>query len=268
MEISDIEGVHLPKRYISSALQSLPDVQHFTASLKGVEADIYIGLRGLVVNGQLKPGTKLQEDVLCDIYGVSRTVIRKVLVIMEQEAIVALPPNRGAYIHTPTRKEAKDILEAARNIAIFSSRKLAESADFLKEADINRFEEHIALQDKTESERDYAKSKLLTGEFHLLLVCISGNLVLSSVFENIVTRLHMVGVTFEQPGPYEPRAGFQRALVDVLKQGDADGAEAIMTSYWDSVNRNVQLDNDKRDLDLRSLLIAQLDPSVKAGKRN
>ncbi len=245
----------MPTRYTSSALRSLPVAYH-TASLKGIEAEIYYSLHDLVVEGQLKSGTKLQEDVLCDVFGVSRTVVRKVLVIMEQEGIVTLPPNRGAFIHTPTTKEAKDILETARMITIHTARTLASGAVNFTEADVGRIEEHIALQNKSESELDHVKSRLLSGEFHLLLVHLCGNKVLATMLENMATRLYIVGLMFQRPGPYEPRTGFQQSLLDALKAGDAGEAERVMAGYWDSVDRHLQLDDDKRDQDLRSLLAA------------
>lgn len=97
-----IGGTATPKRYISEALQTFPDIAHHTAPLVGVGATIYNRLWRSIISGRLKSGTKMSEDVICKIFSVSRTIVRKVLVIMEQEGIIEQPINYGTYVATPT----------------------------------------------------------------------------------------------------------------------------------------------------------------------
>jgi len=47
---------------------------------------------------RLAPGTKLGEDDLSDIYGVSRTIVRSALQSLSHQQIVEIKRNRGACI--------------------------------------------------------------------------------------------------------------------------------------------------------------------------
>ncbi len=81
-----------------------------------VEEEIYRQIVQAVMELRLPPGTKLDEDGLAAIFGVSRTRLRKVISHLANEQIVTQRLNHGAYISRPSVKEAQDIFEARRGV--------------------------------------------------------------------------------------------------------------------------------------------------------
>ena len=65
------------------------------------DAYIYQHLLTAIVEHDLVPGTKLPEDALAESFGVSRTVIRKVLHQLAHEGLVQLERHRGATVARP-----------------------------------------------------------------------------------------------------------------------------------------------------------------------
>ena len=61
---------------------------------------------------RLAPGTKLGEDDLSDIYGVSRTIVRAALQSLSHQQIIEIKRNRGAFVAQPSLTEAHEVLEA------------------------------------------------------------------------------------------------------------------------------------------------------------
>jgi DNA-binding GntR family transcriptional regulator len=59
-------------------------------------------LRDRIVQGELAPGTRLNERVLCEQLGISRTPLREAIKMLATEGLVALLPNRGAIV-TPLK---------------------------------------------------------------------------------------------------------------------------------------------------------------------
>jgi DNA-binding GntR family transcriptional regulator len=55
-------------------------------------------LRDMIVHGELTAGTKLNERVLCETLGASRTPLREALKYLASEGLVRLLPNRGAIV--------------------------------------------------------------------------------------------------------------------------------------------------------------------------
>ena len=78
--------------------------------------DIYERIVSAILDHKLLPGTKLVEDKLGTVFGVSRTRIRPVLVRLANEQIVTLTPNRGATVAQPTQAEAREVFEVRRMI--------------------------------------------------------------------------------------------------------------------------------------------------------
>ena len=55
-------------------------------------------LRDLIVQGELAPGSRLNERVLTARLGVSRTPLREAIKLLATEGLVDLLPNRGAVV--------------------------------------------------------------------------------------------------------------------------------------------------------------------------
>src|SRR5690554_5491541 len=76
------------------------------------------------------PGERLIERELCEMTGVSRTVIREVLRELEADGLVRIVPNKGPVVAGPASVEdvralyeARSVLEAlaGRNFALYAS---------------------------------------------------------------------------------------------------------------------------------------------------
>jgi DNA-binding GntR family transcriptional regulator len=55
-------------------------------------------LRDLIVRGRLAPGERMNERLLCEQLGISRTPLREALKLLATEGLVDLLPNRGAVV--------------------------------------------------------------------------------------------------------------------------------------------------------------------------
>src|SRR5690606_41980575 len=77
--------------------------------------EIHERVYSAVLDNRLKPGTKLVEERLAEIFSVSRPRIREVLARLAHEQVVELIPQRGAFVAKPTIEKAKDVFEARRS---------------------------------------------------------------------------------------------------------------------------------------------------------
>jgi DNA-binding GntR family transcriptional regulator len=76
---------------------------------KPTEDFIYTELYNAICERQLLPDTKLGEAMLAEHYGVSRAIIRQVLLRLSGDYLVKLEPNRGAFVARLSLNEAKQI---------------------------------------------------------------------------------------------------------------------------------------------------------------
>jgi len=88
--IPGIEKVHLPE-----VRQAIPHVHAY--------------LRECILNGTLSPGTKLSQVTLAEQLGVSRTPLREVLRMLQEEGLVEIEPNQRTRVSGLDPQELDDI---------------------------------------------------------------------------------------------------------------------------------------------------------------
>ena len=114
------------------------------AGRSGTQDDIvYAHIFEAILEQRLAPGTKLSEEALGEIFGVSRARVREVLARMSHEQIVEIYPQRGAYVAKPAPSQAHDVFEARRLIEPALLRRLI---DTLTPERVARLRQHQELE--------------------------------------------------------------------------------------------------------------------------
>jgi DNA-binding GntR family transcriptional regulator len=68
-------------------------------------------LREMIIEGELAPGTRLNERALCDRLGVSRTPLREAFRLLASDGLVEMQPNRGALVVALSDADIRDNFE-------------------------------------------------------------------------------------------------------------------------------------------------------------
>jgi DNA-binding GntR family transcriptional regulator len=69
-----------------------------TIARQGLSIAVTAKLRDMIIEGNLAPGARLNERVLCEQLAVSRTPLREAFKTLEVEGLIAILPNRGAIV--------------------------------------------------------------------------------------------------------------------------------------------------------------------------
>ena len=142
-------------------------------SKAGSQDDIvYAHIFDAILEQRLAPGTKLSEEALGEIFGVSRTIIRRALSRLTYEQVVELRPNRGAVVASPSVDEARQVFAARRII----ERAITELAtEHATDADISIIKGMVAEEQACFKRGDKGAGIRLSGEFHMRLAMLAKN---------------------------------------------------------------------------------------------
>jgi DNA-binding GntR family transcriptional regulator len=77
-------------------------------------------LQRMIVEGTLAPGTRLNERLLCDKLGVSRTPLREAFRVLAAQGLVSLLPNRGAIVLQLTTNDIAETFEVVSGLEALS----------------------------------------------------------------------------------------------------------------------------------------------------
>lgn len=240
--------------YLSPALCRLPPEALRVVPLTGIEAQIYAKLWRRVAERKLRPGTKLNESIIGEVFGVSRTVVRKVLNILEQEGLVHLPQNRGAFVATPSLSDARATHEAFGMTATHLITQLTHSDFSLSAEHRDLLNEHIKTQVQFDSSADVDSALQLTAEFWILLAGIYGNVLLAHLVARLVIRYILAHSFFERSGHRSADAQFQSMLIKYIVEKNSDKALSLVGEFLCLLSKSLITDGEIGDVDLRSLL--------------
>lgn len=197
------------------------------STISSVE-DIIAQLTEAVHEHRVQPGTKLREDEVGDIFGVSRTLVRQALRSMEHGGLVTIERNKGAFVAKPTLKEAREVFEARALLEPSTARAAAARATPRDIAELEKHikEEHAAL------ERDEAGLALkLSGDFHVAIARIADQDTIEQFLRQLVSRSSLVIALYWRRRNALCESNAHHALVEALRIGDGDTAEELMKGH-------------------------------------
>ena len=210
------------------------------------ERAIFDRILNAVIERRLKPGTKLTEESLADIFGVTRGRVRKVLLLLSEHHVVQLQPNRGAFIASPTVEETEALFEARRVV----ERGIVEIVALLprdrREIALDRLDEHLQSELDARRSRDHGRIIRLSGEFHTLLAELAGNVILTDILERLVRRTALGLATHADHSDTDCSPGDHTAIVEAIRRGDGQRAATLALHHLDHIKGLMGLRHDRK----------------------
>ena len=216
-----------------------------------VETRIYRAIFDSVMAQRLLPGTKLPEAALCELFGVSRSVVRKVLQKLAHDHIVQLRPNRGAIVAVPTPDETRQIFEARRALEAAIVTLVTQRATA---ADLRALRAQLQQEHQAVHRFDQPAWARLASTFHLRLAELAHNPLLQRYLVETVSRCSLIVALHEPPGNAACEHDEHERIVDCIARGDAAGAVALMDSHLRDLEQHLALDSHPQARSLGQLL--------------
>lgn len=210
-------------------------------------------LRNAIIDRRIAPGTKLPEAEVGALFDVSRTVARAALQILAFEGLVKTERNRGAFVSTPSPEEARQIFASRR---LIEPGIIAAAVQRITPADIVRFEHHLVEEAHYMNERGTAARRAeikASGDFHLLLAALSGNVILQRFMDELVARSSLVVALYGRSGVSSCGHNEHLAILELVAKGDAKGASDLMIHHLDHIEADLDL-QPKQGVSLRNAL--------------
>ncbi|MGH6891686.1 MAG: GntR family transcriptional regulator [Dongiaceae bacterium] len=203
-----------------------------------------------IIDHRIPPGTALPEDALSNAFGVSRTIIRKVLQRLNHERLVDIVPNKGATVAKPSNEEARQVFDARRAIERVVIERVIEH---VRDQDIDALAALVADEKKAFEVGDKRRRLTLSGEFHSRLARLSGNEVLASIVTELVSRTSLIIALYELPGAVPCSHGEHLEIIDAVRRRDARKAIQYMDHHLQHIEAQIDLNETSFAVDFQKL---------------
>jgi DNA-binding GntR family transcriptional regulator len=189
-----------------------------------------------IATGALKPGQRLVEVSLCELFGVKRNKIREALRKLEHDGFVDITPNVGAVVSEVSRIDIEQMYDL---LGVLDGMAVRVVTPCIVPEQLASLE---AILDKMEATDDPALIADYNAEFHSLLRSYSENSRLMKVADNL--RLSIVAFGFRSffaPGQIAASKRDHRKILQAIKENKPEKAERMMRKHLiDARNRLIK----------------------------
>ncbi|MBA1293298.1 GntR family transcriptional regulator [Pseudomonas lurida] len=192
--------------------------------------DIYPQLFDAILEQRIAPSSRFTEEGLGDTFGVSRSVIRRVLAKLSHQQVIILRPNQRAQVAAPDSLQTRHILEARRITEITVVQLACAQAT---PTQIRQLRELIARERECIEHDQRGPAIRLSGEFHLQLAAMAGNAPLAQFLNSLVPLTSLVIAQYEAKACTYCAWQEHVAIVDAIEQRDSNTAVTLMTQHLD-----------------------------------
>jgi DNA-binding GntR family transcriptional regulator len=189
-------------------------------------------LRALILDGDLRPGTRLGEVELADRLGVSRTPVREALTRLAAEGLVEIAPNRGARVATWTVAELEGVFDLRASLEPQLTGFAVERASAEDVEALDEIAQRMLAVGSPGPEQDLDALVPLNRAFHDRLIALADHPALATA---LAAAIHPP-IVLRNFHTYD-EASLRRSLahhgeiVAAVRAGDAAWARAVMTAH-------------------------------------
>lgn len=185
---------------------------------------VIASLRSAIAAGRFKAGDRLTERDVCEMTGVSRTLVREAFRQLESEGLITVVPNRGPVVSRVTPEQAEGIYQVRCVLEGLASELFAEHASAEDQQALRQALKNIkaALENSDPVARLNAKN-----DFYDCLLRGAGNEALAQTLNMLNSRIMVLRATsLQAKGRGRESVKELAVLVDALEARDARAARA------------------------------------------
>ena len=195
-------------------------------------------LRELITRGDLAPGARLNERVLTERFGISRTPLREAMKVLSSEGLIQLMPNRGAVVTTITRADVEDLCQVMGALEALGGDLACQRASDKDIAEIVELHRRMRAYHATEDLANYFE---LNQQIHQKIIDCAGNRVLSDSYRRVSVRVRRARymANFSRARWNEAMAEHEQ-ITEALTKRDSEQLKSLLSTHLANKSKVVQ----------------------------
>ena len=183
------------------------------------DADIY----------QSRDEIRLDERVLSEAMGVSRTPIREAMTLLEQDGFLRTVPRRGIYIMRKTKREIVEMIQMWAALESMAARLATLSATDAEIAQLRRMFDSFRDSTPAEHIEEYSDANIA---FHQAIVQLSKSQIIMDTIRNIFIHVRAIRkMTISQSDRAARSIVDHLRIIEALEKRDTELAERLVRQH-------------------------------------
>lgn len=198
-------------------------------SRRSLHDELVDRLRTLIVEGELRPATRIHEGELGKALGVSRTPLREALKVLASEGLIELVQGRGAIVRKLTPKDVAEMLDVLTALETLAARLACRNASAGEIAQLRAVHDEMMEHYRTGNRLEYYWRNQA---IHSGIAEASGNALLASMHATIQARLKRIRfIGNEEPRKWAAAVAEHEEMIAALETRDETRLVAIVARH-------------------------------------
>lgn len=202
---------------------------------------VYSWLRNEIVTGAYRPGTRISQEMIAEILGVSRMPVREAIRHLQAEGLVTNTPHKGCMVTQLTKEELEELYDIRLALETLAIRLATE---YITNEELRNLEAIFAKMTKATKTNEY--NFRLNQQFHMAIYEASKRPRLVRMLGSIWASIEPYRRAFTSlPGRIPVALDHHRCMLDALKSRDAAKAVHYVEEHLKEVTATIHdmLDN-------------------------
>jgi DNA-binding GntR family transcriptional regulator len=191
----------------------------------------YHAIKSNILKSEFLPGSRLQEEYLVNLFGISKTPIKMALSKLEQEGLVSVVHRRGTFVVDLTTEKIREIYSLREVLEGLAARLAAKNLSKSEIHELRNIVEKIECGNN-ENEMDLKQYIEQDERFHVIILEASNHQMLQQSIANIFDLSHMFKLkSATLPGRQKESSEEHKKILAALEKRDSQKAEAVMRAH-------------------------------------
>lgn len=212
--------------------------------MKNGKSTLYEDLKRQILTMELDPDEALDEVVLSERYGLSRTPVREVFRRLAGEGYLSIRENQGARVIPMNYSTLRNFFLVAPMIYAAIGRLAVQN---FKPAQLTDLKETQRRFRQATTSKDALAMVLENNRFHAIMGEMSGNQYLEPSLERLLIDHARIGHTFFRPHSedmeqrLELSAGHHDAFIEAIERRDESAVVDLVSEHWELSRENMEI---------------------------
>src|SRR5699024_2667531 len=200
---------------------------------KPIREQVFIKIRFMILNYELKPGDKIYESEISRELGVSRTPVREAFHRLEEEGLLTIYPRRYCLVNGITIDSIHEINLIRANLEPLTAKIAAEK---LTEEELNNLEDILDMSKKAFDNDDIETMVYLNDDFHNVIIHSAKLPRITKLLENLQDYYMIFRYSYMRKKDLALRTLEEHSdIIEALKSRDKEYVEEVYKKHVNGI---------------------------------
>ncbi|MFL6051459.1 MAG: GntR family transcriptional regulator [Actinoallomurus sp.] len=193
-------------------------------------------LRENVIDGSLPPGTRLSEEAIGNLLGVSRNTLREAFRLLSHENLLVHELHRGVFVR---RLYAADVADIYRMRRVLETAGVRAAGTAAPEA-VREVQHYVDEGQAAADIDDWVAVGTANMRFHRAITALLGSPRTDETMARLLAELRLAFHVMGEPRTFhEPYLDHNLRIATLLAEGDYERAEKKLLAYFDAAEEQL-----------------------------